>query len=194
MTFSDFLDSADLVFVGRVLERDPPPGIASGLMTITQRVRYEVQTVLRGAAAAARLDVHHLVIQDSKTGNAPGTPAGLSDTLFRRGAALLVLAQSSDDPDNPGRQRFETTDADDSVFELSVDVQNRIRTLLPGGVFAALPFSTRLTALLLLLLSLALLVASLALALFTTPLLAVVFGLAAVAASLLLLGAILDRR
>jgi hypothetical protein len=89
------LPSAQIVFVGRVLEVSASPGIWSGLAEMTQEVTYVVERVLGGSGLKPgdQVQIAHLLVDGSAT--ADSSTVQLRPSMFHKGASLIVLASAS---------------------------------------------------------------------------------------------------
>lgn len=85
--------AADLVVVANVETVSPLRLPPSGLIENRQAVNYDVVRVLRGHYNLPQIEVHHLLVRNSRQHDAAG---GLSRQLFSPGATLILLVQRDD--------------------------------------------------------------------------------------------------
>ena len=83
------LRRADVLFVGEVVAVQPSPGVWSGVLAVTQIVRYRVIELIRGQPLGAEVAVEHPIVGPPVTER---DEPELSHAIWRVGARLLIGA------------------------------------------------------------------------------------------------------
>jgi hypothetical protein len=88
------IKKADLIFVGKVSSIGPPPRLRSGGFMATQATQYEVEEVLKGTMSTRRheIEIQHIVISGSSTGDPSPEANRLSSRIFASGNRLIIFA------------------------------------------------------------------------------------------------------
>jgi hypothetical protein len=120
MKFPELIAESNLIFIGKVSGMDAASGVWSGIFQVTQRVSYDVLGVLVGDNSAGSVDIHHLVVDQTRSASTDPAVIGLSEKLFRTGNILLVFAQTSPDPMDPALKRLEGIEPDIDVLRLDL--------------------------------------------------------------------------
>ena len=84
---------ADLILIARIQNISPLHLPPSGVFENRQAVNYEIVNVLRGHYTLPEIEVHHLLVDNSRQHDPAG---GLSQQLFSQGASLILMVQRDD--------------------------------------------------------------------------------------------------
>jgi hypothetical protein len=117
---------SDLIFVGVILDIGPAPDGWSGYASSYQKVRYQIENIVKGQYASSEISILHVVVYESKTAQSGETP-GLSTSIFYPGAKLIVSAQ------NAGSDKWKSLNEVIGAVPFSSDWMKRVEALVPAN-------------------------------------------------------------